>query len=126
MGMFILVDQHGQAFYIEALLDEEAIRKIRGRQGRLFDILHEVKLPKENHMSKPPILKLGEQVRLEKDGELWEVIRVSTSSADIRTVNSEEVTLTDKEGKTRVVRFHRTQRGISAHSSVYREAPLAE
>lgn len=77
-------------------------------------------------MGQPPILQLGEIIQLEKGGESWEVIRVSSTSADLKAVKADEITLTDKHEKTRVVRYHRLMRGVSAHSSVFREPMHAE
>ena len=75
-------------------------------------------------MKLPPPLRKGERVRLEPNGQVYEVVRVSPSAAYVCKVYDPPRTETfvDKQGKEHRIKVSRgpVEPGISTHSFVYR------
>jgi len=67
----------------------------------------------------PPALRVGERIRFDPAGQLYEVARVTPGADDPPRL----VPIMEKDGTTRMIRASRgpIEPGISLHSFVYRE-----
>ena len=81
-------------------------------------------------MSQAPALRKGERIRLDRDGPLYEIARVSPTAAyPFRVYDPPRVeTFTDKQGQLHTIKVSRgpVEAGISTRAFVYREQEQEE